>query len=241
MGYSGRVEYASERKIRHRNKTYYRFAHWPIWIWVFFLAPGPLTFGLFAHGFHAWNVAWLAVVLIGTGIAGLFGQLPGVEPAPYILRFDEDKPNPLYRRVCYTFAWNAVLSFALLNLAGLIDVVVTGSWRLKQIYLYGYSPLCAFILLLGIIGKLPRVGVSTKGEGNERRYFYGSVWAATGSQTILLVLWKSLPHSISGTQAGNLIKLIVFVGALGAFGLAARRGMLPRTRPIMPGEVMVAD
>ena len=47
--------------------------------------------------------------------------MPGVEPAPYILRFDEDKPNPLYRKVCYTFAWNAVLNFALLNLAGLVD------------------------------------------------------------------------------------------------------------------------
>src|SRR5438034_7383788 len=29
-------------------KTTYRLAHWPIWIWVFFLAPGPLTFQLFA-------------------------------------------------------------------------------------------------------------------------------------------------------------------------------------------------
>jgi hypothetical protein len=42
--------------------------------------------------------------------------------------FGEDKPNPLYRRVCYTLAWNAVLSFALLNLAGLIVAVATGSW-----------------------------------------------------------------------------------------------------------------
>ena len=63
------------------------------------------------------------LVLVGTGIAGLRGQLPGVEPRPYILRFDEDKPNPLYRRVCYTFAWNAVLSFALLNLGGLLIAV----------------------------------------------------------------------------------------------------------------------
>ena len=45
-----RFEYASERKIRERNKIHYRFAHWPIWIWVFFIAPGPLTFELFAHG-----------------------------------------------------------------------------------------------------------------------------------------------------------------------------------------------
>ncbi len=234
MAYTGKIEYAGERKHRHRNKTYYRFAHWPIWIWVFFLAPGPLTFSVFSRGFHWLNWAWLAAVLIGTGVAGFYGQLPGVEPAPYILRFDEDKPNPLYRRVCYTFAWNAVLNFALLNMAGLVYAVATGAWRMKQIYLYSYSPLCALILLLGMLGKLPRVAPSTKGEGTERRYFYGSVWAVTAAQTVLLVLWKTLPE----TREGNLIKLIVFVGTLVIFGLAASRGILPRTRPILPGEVM---
>ena len=237
MPYNGKIEFAAERKIRSKNKPYYRLAHWPIWIWVFFLAPGPLTFSLFDRGFHWINWAWLAAVLIGTGIAGVYGQLPGVEPAPYILRFDEDKPNPLYRRVCYTFAWNAVLNFALLNMAGLAYAVVTGVWRLKQIYLYSYSPLCAVILLLGIVGKLPRVGPSTKGEGTERRYFYGSVWAVTAAQTVLLVLWKTLPE----TSTGSLIKLVVFVGVLAIMGFAASRGVLPRTRPILPGELMVSD
>ena len=51
----------------------------------------------------------------GTGIAGLRGRLPGVEPRPYIIRFTEDRPNPLYRRVCYTLAWSEVIAFALLN------------------------------------------------------------------------------------------------------------------------------
>jgi hypothetical protein len=237
MQYTGKVEYAAERKIRLRNKPYYRLAHWPIWIWVFFLAPGPLTFGLFERGFHWANWAWLAAVLIGTGIAGVYGQLPGVEPAPYILRFDEDKPNPLYRRVCYTFAWNAVLNFALLNMAGLAIAAATGVWRLKQIYLYAYSPLCATILLLGILGKLPRVAPSTKGEGTERRYFYGSVWAVTAAQTVLLILWKTLPE----TRTGSLIKLVIFAAVLALMGIAAWRGLLPRTRPIVPGELMVAD
>ena len=45
------VELASERKIRYRNKLYYRFNHWPIWIFVFFIMPGPLTFDLFEGGF----------------------------------------------------------------------------------------------------------------------------------------------------------------------------------------------
>jgi hypothetical protein len=237
MGYSGKIEYAGERKIRERNTNVYRLCHWPIWIWVFFLAPGPLTFSLFSGGFHWANWAWLAAVLIGTGIAGYNAQLPGSEHRPYILRFDEDKPNPLYRRVCYTFAWNAILNYALLNMAALVYAAATGVWRMKQIYLYAYSPLCAFILLLGMLGKLPRVGTSTKGEGWERRYFYGSVWAVTAAQTILLVLWKTLPEN----STGSLIKLVAFVAALVIFGIAAARGILPRTRPIVPGELMVSD
>ena len=76
------VELDTDRKIRHRNKLYYRFNHWPIWIFVFFIAPGPLTFDLFEHGFDRRMVVWLVVVLLGTGIAGLRGRLPGCEPGP---------------------------------------------------------------------------------------------------------------------------------------------------------------
>ena len=237
MRYTGNVEYAQARKMRERNTRLYRLAHWPIWIWVFFLAPGPLTFTLFAHGFGRNNLAWLATVLVGTGLAGLRGQLPGAEPGPYILRFDEDKPNPLYRRVCYTFAWNAVLNFALLNLAGLAIASFTGVWYMKQIYSYAYFPLCAVILFIGAIGKLPRVGPSTRGEGLERRYFYGSVWAATAAQTVLLVLWKTLPR----THAADLAKVFVYIAALVLMGLLAQHGKLYRTRPIVPGELMVSD
>jgi hypothetical protein len=237
MRYGGRVEYARERRMRERNTRVYRLAHWPIWIWVFFLAPGPLTFTLFAHGFGRGNLLWLAAVLVGTGIAGLRGRLPGVEPRPYILRFDEDKQNPLYRRVCYTFAWNAALSFALLNLCGLAVAAATGTWYMKQIYSYGYAPLCFAILVLGAMGALPRVGRSTKGEGTERRYFYGSVWGVTVAQTLLLAGWKILP----ATRAAGIAKLVVFAGTLVLMGMAAHRGALPRTRPILPGESMVAD
>jgi hypothetical protein len=237
MRYGGTLEYAEARKIRERNTRLYRLAHWPIWIWVFFLAPGPLTFTLFARGFGWGNLTWLIAVMAGTGIAGLRGQMPGVEPRPYILRFDEDKPNPLYRKVCYTFAWNAVLSFAVLNLAGLLAAAVTGVWHMQEIYRYGYPPLCGTILLLGAAGMLPRVGLSTKGEGVERRYFYGSVWAVTVAQTVLLALW----HTLGRSEAATLTKLAVYAGTLVAMGLAAYRGHLPRTRPIVSGELMVAD
>ena len=204
---------------------------------MFFLAPGPLTFELFAHGGSSRNLLWLAFVLIATGIAGLFGQLPGVEPRPYILRFCEDKRNPLYRRICYTFAWNALLNFALLNMIGLVDAVITRTWRLKHIYSYGYFPLLAVIVSLGVLGLLPRVGGSTKGEGTERRYFYATVWAVTMAQTVLLVLWKLLPK----TYVADVVKLSTYLFVLLAVGASAILGLLPRTRPILPGELVVAD
>jgi len=228
-----KVEYAATKKMRQRNKRYYRVLHWPLWIWVFFLAPGPLTFDLFAKGPSRGNMAWLLLVLIGTGLAGWFEQLPGCEPKPYILKFTEDRPNPLYRKVCYTFAWADVVTFATLNLAGLVVAVATGTWYLKQIYQYGYFPLYGLNVLLGALGILPRVRRSTQGEGTERRYFYGSVWAVTLAQTLLMVLWKA--------HAADVVKLMVYVAALVALGIGAMLGLLPRTRPILPGELIVAD
>ena len=105
------------------------------------------------------------------------------------------------------------------------------------IYNYGYPALAAVILLLGLTGNLPRVGPSTKGEGTERRYFYGSVWAVTAAQTLLLILWKTLPV----TSTTSWVKLGAYVGSLALMGWFAYQGLLPRTRPILPGESMVAD
>jgi hypothetical protein len=237
LGHARRIELASDRRFRERNKFSYRLAHWPIWIWVFFIAPGPLTFDLFANGFDSRMVLWLGAVLIGTGIAGLRGRLPGVEPRPYIIRFTEDRPNPLYRRVCYTLAWSEVIAFAVLNTAGLIGAIVTGRWQLRQLYDVAYFPIVVTVWILGASGVLPRVKPSTQNEGHERRYFYGSVWAVCIAQPVLWVLWKVLPHA----RSADAIKLAVFVGILAYVGNMARRGLLPRTRPIVPGELAVSD
>ncbi|HSL23544.1 MAG TPA: hypothetical protein VK886_18585 [Vicinamibacterales bacterium] len=224
-------------RVRDRNTVPYRLAHWPIWIWVFFITPGPLTFDLFERGFDSRMALWLGAVLLGTGIAGLRGRLPGVEPAPYIVRFTEDKPNPLYRRVCYTFAWAAVVTFGILNFAGLLWAVVTGAWRLREMYDAAYFPLCAAVLLLGALGLLPRVRSSTKGEGHERRFFYGSVWAMCIAQPVLWALWSVLPLS----RGTDVAKLVVFVGICAWVAVLSSRGALPRTRPVKPGELAVSD
>jgi len=231
------VELDTERKIRYRNKLHYRISHWPIWIFVFFIAPGPLTFQLFDRGFDARMLVWLSIVLVGTGIAGLRGRLPGCEPRPYIIRFTEDRPNPLYRRVCYTTAWGEVVAFALLNIAGLAWAVVTGEWRLRQMYEAAYFPIAGIVWGLGAFGLLPRVRASTQGEGHERRYFYGSVWAVAIAQPVLWFLWKALPLS----RVADAAKLLVFLGILIVVGQMARLGLLPRTKPIVPGEWAVSD
>ena len=235
VGHARRIELASDRVIRERNKASYRLNHWPIWIFVFFIAPGPMTFVLFERGFNLQMAAWMAVVLIGTGLAGLFGKLPGVEPRPYIIRFTEDRPNPLYRRICYTMAWSEAITFAVLNIAGLVYAIATGEWRLRQIYDMAYFPIAGSIWALGALGLLPRVKRSTKGEGHERRYFYGSVWAVCIAQPALWFMWKALPPG----RTFDIIKLLVFLGILAAVADYSRRGRLPRTRPILPGELAV--
>jgi hypothetical protein len=104
-------------------------------------------------------------------------------------------------------------------------------------YEYAYFPIAGTMWLLGAFGRLPRVKASTAGEGHERRYFYGSVWAVTIAQPILLVMWKVLPRGM-GYDA---LKLAVFIGVLVIVGVLARLGLLPRTRPIVPGEWAVSD
>ena len=231
------VEYDTLRRLRTHNKLSYRVLHWPIWIFVFFIAPGPLTFDLFERGFDTRMAAWLGVVLAGTGVAGLLGQLPGVEPRPYIIRFTEDRPNPFYRRVCYTLAWSEAFTFAALNIAGLVVAIASGQWYLKQMYQAAYFPIAGTFWLLGALGRLPRVKRSTKGEGHERRYFYGTVWAASAAQPVLWFLWAALPQ----TRLADALKLATFVGVLAFMGSLAYRGRLPRTRPIVPGEWAISD
>ena len=231
------VELATDRPIRTRNKLHYRIAHWPVWVFAFFIAPGPITFSLFASGPSPTAAMWFAVVALGTGIAALFGKLPGTEAKPYVLLYGEDTPNPIHRRVCYTVAWGDIISYALLNGITLVDAVVGGVWHSTQIFAWGYFPIVAFVWLLGIGGWLPRARRSTQGEGVERRQFYGAVWAVSVAQVLLLIMWKVLPLAPETT----LLKFAVFSIALAGKGHLARRGLLPRTRPILPGTRAAAD
>ena len=97
--------------------------------------------------------------------------------------------------------------------------------------------MAAVIWVLGAAGRLPRVKPSTRGEGHERRYFYGAAWAVCLAQPTLWALWGVVPAG----RAGDVLKLAVFSVVLAFVGWLAYRGRLPRTRPIVPGELAVSD
>src|SRR5487761_349166 len=131
---------------RERNKGYYRLLHLPLWLWVFWVLPGPWTYILFAHGPERRHWIWLGVIFLVCAWRGWRGRLPGVEPRPYIRRFGEPLPNLPYRRVCYTAAWIDLLAPYLLNLAGLGIALITGRWRMHWLYLHLSYPLAAVIV-----------------------------------------------------------------------------------------------
>jgi hypothetical protein len=171
-------------------------------------------------------LSWFAVVAVSSGIAGLRNRLPGVEAAPLIVNLAADKPNPFYRRFCYTFAWAAILHTTLLNLTELVFGTLTGRSAGYEVYEYGYFPLAGVIFVLGLRGVLPRAKASTRGEGVERRYFYGAAWAGGISQLALGFLSVLLTHN----QQTYALKLLIFVPMLSTFALCAKLGLLPRTQ-----------
>lgn len=235
--YGNRVEFAVTRKVRQRNTITYRVLHWPVWAWVFFLLPGPLIAGLFHRGFDARIGAWIACVLAGTGVAAYFGKLPGTETRPYVMFFTEDKPNPAYRRFCYTMAWGVIAGYPAVNITGLLVAILSGRWMMHQLYAALFVPVMACLWLLGALGMLPRTKRSVQYEGYERRVFYGAVWTVTLAQVVLWGLWKALPR---GTAADAMM-LAVFAALMAGVGWLAWRGYLPRTRPIVPGQPFTLD
>ena len=188
--------------------------------------------------FDAAHAVWLAIVLIGTGIAGLRGKLPGVEPRPYIIRFTEDRPNPLYRRICYTLAWSEAIAFAVLNIAGLVIAIVTGRWRLRQIYDVGVLPDCR-----------RRSGCSARRDGcraSRRRPRARGTSGATSTDRCGPCASRSLCCGCCGGAAANRAPPTRSSSPFSSASwrgsaTCARLGLLPRTRPIVPGELAVSD
>jgi hypothetical protein len=172
-----------------------------------------------------------------TGVAAYFGKLPGTETRPYVMFFTEDKPNPVYRRLCYTVAWGVIVAYAAVNVTGMVVAILSGRWMMHQLYAAAFLPVMVGVWALGLLGWLPRAKTSVQYEGYERRVFYGAVWTVALAQPVIWLLWRAFPPS----PLVDTVKLVVFAGLMSAVGYVAYRGYLPRTRPIVPGEPITLD
>jgi len=215
---------------RERNKTYYRVLHLPIWIWVFFILPGTLTYDLYLRGPDRRHWIWLSVVALICAWRGLLGRLPGVEPQPYITHYGVATSNLPYRVVCYTAAWIGILVPFALNLIGLSIAAVTGQWTLGNLYHRLYYPLAGLVIIATAFNLTPRARRSTYQEGAEKAWFYVGLWTVVPAQIAIWGIWRLAGRlGLSEIYLGRLrLSVFVVLGAL--FFWLGLSGRLPRTR-----------
>src|SRR5271154_3794946 len=214
---------------RERNKTYYRALHVPLWVWVFFILPGNLTYALYTKGPDVRHLYWLAAVVVVCAWRGHVGRLPGCEFQPYVTHYGVSQPNLAFRVVCYTAAWIDLLIPFALNAIGLVLAVLTGQWRLGDLYRWLYYPLAALVVLATALDLTPRARRSTLHEGAERAWFYVAAWTVVPSQLAAWAAWRL--GGRLGLEAGPLAWLrfaafFLVAGAAVWLGVAER---LPRT------------
>jgi len=224
---------------RERNKNYYRVLHLPIWIWVFFILPGHLTFDLYTHGPDRRHAIWLAIVAAICVWRGIAGRLPGVEPQPYVTHFGVHQPNLWYRVVCYTAAWIDLLVPFTLNFIGLFVAVFTGMWSLKQLYSWFYYPLAALIVLATVFDWTPRTRRSTANEGAERAWFYVAIWTVVPAQLTGWAMWRlgSRMHFTAPELAWARLGVTLLVASV--LVILGIKGKLPRTQRYRVEEQML--
>ncbi len=214
---------------RQKNKRYYRALHVPIWLWVFFVLPGNLTYALYLHGPDRRHAMWLAVVIAGCAWRGLRGRLPGVEPKPYITHYGVDLPNLPYRVVCYTAAWIALLVPFALNLIGLMIAAFRGRWVIAELYTYLYWPLALAVVGATVFDWTPRARRSTLNEGEEKAWFYTGIWTVVPSQVAAWGAWRLGGRLGLNPLALNRLRLSVFLVVTASFLILSLAEKLPRT------------
>ncbi len=214
---------------RERNKTHYRVSHLPIWLWVFFILPGNLTYELYLHGPNRSHGYWLAVVALVCGWRALRGRLPGVEPRPYITHYGVDQPNLPYRVVCYTAAWIDIIVPYALNLIGLVLASATGRWIIGELYAKLYYPLALAIVAGTILNLTPRARRSTFGEGAEKAWFYVGIWTVVPAQVAAWGAWRLGGRLGLEPLVLNRFRLSVFLVVTAVFFVSSYLGRLPRT------------
>jgi hypothetical protein len=214
---------------REKNKQYYRVLHVPIWLWVFFVLPGNLTYALYVHGPDWRHGVWLALVFAVCAWRGMAGRLPGAEPRPYITHYGVEQPNLPYRVVCYTAAWIDLMVPFVLNFIGIILAATTGHWLLADLYRYLYYPLALAIVLATLLNWTPRARHSTKNEGAEKAWFYVAIWTVVPTQVIAWAAWRLGGKLDFAPLELNSLRLIVFVLVGSILLFLGIRGKLPRS------------
>jgi hypothetical protein len=217
---------------REKNKGYYRILHLPIWLWVFFILPGHLTYALYVNGPDRRHWVWLMLVFVTCIWRGIAGRLPGVELRPYVTHYGLDQPNVPYRVICYTAAWIDLLVPFALNLIGLIAAVLTGRWLMAAMYTYLYYPLALAVVCGTLLDWTPRARRSTVHEGVEKAWFYVAIWTVVPAQVAAWAAWR-LGGRLNIIQPElNLLRLTVFVLVGAVLLWRGICGKLPRTQRV---------
>ncbi|HEX2327747.1 MAG TPA: hypothetical protein VHN74_03410 [Candidatus Angelobacter sp.] len=226
---------------RERNKGYYRVLHVPLWIWAYWVLPGHLTADLYAHGPDRRHWIWLAIVTAVCAWRGYLGRLPGCEQRPYITHYGEEKPNLWYRVFCYTTAWIDLLVPFTINLLGLVINAFTGVYQIHELYAKLYYPLAGAIVLATVLNVTPRARRSTRGEGEEKGWFYVTVWTVVPTQLVGWAMWRlGKFFALSPAALGDL-RLGSFLSAAAVFFFLGYIGKLPRTHRYYVPEGTISD
>ncbi len=221
---------------RERNKGYYRILHIPIWVWVFFVLPGSLTYRLYLYGPNRWHWIWLAAVAAACVWRGAAGRLPGTEHRPYVTYYGVDQANLSYRVVCYTAAWIDLLVPYALNLIALVIAAGGGPWRMRVLYDRWYWLLAAAVVAATWLNWTPRARRSTRGEGAERAWFYVAIWTVVPAQVAGWAMWRLGRWLALPPGELNATRLAVFVFTTALFFALGALAQLPRTQRYYAGK-----
>ena len=215
------VELDTERKIRHRNKLYYRVNHWPIWIFVFFIAPGPLTFDLFERGF---DPVMAALARRRAGRDGDRRHCAGGFRAASRRRTSSGSPKIGRTRSTAASAtrprgarwWRSPCSTS----PGSPTPWRPASWRLRSSTTTATSRLPARSGCSARSACCRGCGRARRAKGTSAATSTARCGPSTIAQPVLWLLWKIVPVS----RGGDALKLVVFVGILVAVGTSRAPG-----------------
>ena len=183
----------------------------------------------------------LASVTLVCAWRGYVARLPGCEMRPYITHYGEEKPNLWYRVICYTSAWIDLLVPFTINLIGLVINVVAGKYQIDTLYSSLYYILAGAIVLATVLDITPRARRSTRGEGEEKGWFYIAVWTVVPTQLAGWAMWRlGRFMNLSPAHLGQL-RLVAFVAFAAAFFCLGLFGKFPRTQRYIVPKGTISD